>query len=100
MRIAGKRAGNAAQPQDMANEGQTARFAAQRTAANLQEEGFLRLKRGRIEFADEGLALLAAILGNRLDQVAAQIFQAAEVGDRARPQLLRQSKFGARHQPV
>ena len=100
MRIRGKLAGNSPLPQDVANEGQTARLAAQRTAANLQEERLRGLKAGGIEFADEGLALVAAILRNRLDQVAAQILQAAEIGDRARPQLLRQSKFCARHQPV
>jgi hypothetical protein len=44
--------------------------------------------------------LLTAILGNRFDQVVSQVLQSSEVADLARPQLLRQGEFRARHQPM
>ena len=77
-----------------------ARLSAQRTAADLEEEGLVRLERRRVEFADQDLALLAAIFGDGFDQVATQVLGIGEVGDLARPQLLRQRELGARHQPV
>ena len=86
--------------EQVADERQPARFATQRAAANLEEEGTCGLKRCGIEFADEGLALLAAIFRDRLDQIAAQGVERAKVADCARPQLLRQGEFGSRHQPV
>ena len=70
----------------MADEGQTSRLAAQRAAADLEKERLVRLKGRGIEFADQRLALFAAIFGDRVDQVASQILQRAEVADLARPQ--------------
>src|ERR1035438_1538806 len=97
---AGEPVRHAALVQQVSYEGQAARFTAQRTAADLKEEIICRLKCRRIEFADERLALLAAILRNGLDQVAPQVFMCTEVGNFARPELLRQGEFGPRHQPV
>ena len=53
-----------------------------------------------IEFADQRLALLAAILRDGFDHIVAQVLHRSEVADLARPQLLRQRKLGARHQPM
>ena len=86
--------------QQMPDEGQAAGFAAQRAAADLQEEGVGGLKGCRIELADEGLALLAPVFRDGGNQVVAQVFVGAKVSDLARPQLLRQGEFGARHQPM
>src|ERR1017187_6105861 len=97
---AGKPTDHAALVQQVPYEGQAARFAAQRTAADLQEESICRLKCCRIELADERLGLLAAILGDGCDKVAPQVLSVLEVGNFARPQLLGEGKLGARHQPV
>src|SRR5580700_5525865 len=101
-RDAGSReaARDAALPQDVANESQATRFTAERAAANLEKEGFVGLECGGIEFADQGLTLLAAILGDRIDQVTTQIFEATEVGHCARAQLLRQCELGTGHEPM
>src|ERR1035437_6017793 len=95
-----KSARHAALVQQVPYEGQAARLTAQRTAADLKKEIVGRLKCRRIEFADERLTLLAAILGDGGDEIAPQVLGVLEVGNFARPQLLCQSKLGARHQPV
>src|ERR1019366_7795740 len=97
---AGKPAGHAALVQQVPDESQAARLAAQRATADLQEESICRLKRRGIEFANERLGLLAAILGDGCDEVAPQVLGVREVGNFPRPQLLGQGELGARHQPV
>ena len=54
----------------------------------------------RIEIANQVLTLFPAVLGDGVNQVASQHLDAGEVRELARPQLLRECKFGPRHQPV
>src|SRR5208337_1517282 len=93
-------ASNAALVQQVAYEGKATRLSAERTAADLEEEGFVRRERRHAEFADQDLALVAAILGNGFNQIAPEFLGISEVGNFAWPEFLRQGKFGARHQPV
>ncbi len=86
--------------QQVAYKSESACLSAQRTAADLEEERFRWLEGRGVEFADQDLALLAAILSDGVDQVAAQFLGVGEIGDLTRPQLLRQREFRARHQPM
>jgi len=64
----------------MTHKSQSARLAAQRSAAEPKEEGIRRLECGSGKLADQNLALLALILGNGIEQVAAQVFEIDIVG--------------------
>ena len=84
----------------MANESQPTRFSAKRAAANSQKESLSRLESGCVEIPDQNLALLVAILGDRLDQIAAQVFERGEIGDLPWPEFLRQDELSPRPQPA
>ena len=75
MRTPGKRRVMRLLVQQMADKGEAARFAAQRTGANPQKIDSDGLKVSRVEIADQNLALLAAVLVDRLDQIAAQMLR-------------------------
>ncbi len=59
-----------------------------------------RLEGVSLEIADQDFVLLAAVIVDRLDQIAAQMLGTVEVRDLARAQLGGQGELGARHQPV
>src|SRR5579862_6610026 len=84
----------------MANERQSAGFAAQRAGSDPQEARFRRLERISLEIADQYLVLLAPVVVDGIDQVAAKVFRAIEVGYLAGPKFGRQGKFRTRHQPM
>src|ERR1700686_416996 len=57
----------------------------------------------RKKLDSEGLnvsALKSAILVDRLDQIAPQVFRAGEIRNFSRTELRRQGKLGACHQPM
>ena len=69
--------------------------------ANLQKSGSAQARKlSGLKIADQRLVLFPAIVRDRFDQIAAQMFRADEVGNSSRAKLLRQGEFGARHQPV
>src|SRR2546423_14074156 len=84
----------------MTDKGQTASFAAQRSRTDSQKAGLRGLENLRLEAADQPFVLLATVVVDRFDQVMTQMLRTVEVRDPARPQLGRQRKFGARHQPM
>src|SRR5580692_555182 len=84
----------------MANESQSTGFPPQRAASNAQEVMFARLEGRGVEIADQDLTLFAAVVGDGVDQVVAQISERGEIRNLARPQLLCQCEFGARPQPA
>ena len=65
-----------------------------------EEERRLGVERLAVEVADQRLRLLAAVLGDRVDQVVAQVLQTGEVRDLARAQAVGQRELGARGEPV
>src|ERR1700686_3101946 len=69
-----KAAGGTALAQKGAEKGGAASFPTEGTGADPQKTRFRRLERVGLEVADQDLALFAAILMNRLDQIAPQLF--------------------------
>ncbi len=86
--------------QQMTDEGQPTRFSTQRTAADPQEIVVARLEGCRIEIADQNLTLLAAVIGDGIDQVVAQPIERGEIGNLSWTKSLRQGKFGPGPQPA
>src|SRR3974390_935704 len=84
----------------MPDEGQSAGFASKRPGPNSEETGIRGLERVRIEVADEHFILLAAVIVDGFDQIAAQMFRSIEVRDFARPELGRERELRTRHQPM
>src|ERR1700674_2979925 len=97
---AGKAAGDTALAQKVAHKGEAASFPTEGTGADPQKTRFRRLERVGLEVADQHLALLAAILVNRLDQIAPQMFRAGKIRNFSRTELGRQRKLGSCHQPM
>src|ERR1700686_3361357 len=95
-----KAAGDTALAQKVADKGEAASFPTEGTGADPQKTRFRRLERVGLEVADQHLALFAAILVNRLDQIAPQMFRAGKIRNFSRAELGRQRKLGACHQPM
>ena len=86
--------------QKVANEGESARLASQRAAAQAQKKLLGTAEMLRLEVAHQGFLLLAAILADDLQTVGAQRFGVAVIRQASRTELFGQRQFGARDQPV
>src|SRR5260370_24736598 len=84
----------------MANERQYAGFTTQRAGPDSEEARLGWFERVGLEISDQYFVLFPAIVVDGGDEIAAQVLGTIEVGNLARPQLGRESEFGARHQPV
>lgn len=85
---------------EVTDEGQSARFASERAAANAKKKSIVGPERGRTEIADQRLPLFAPVFDNGANDVLAQVLKGIEVGDLARAEFLGEGKFRARPQPA
>src|SRR5882724_7706564 len=86
--------------QNVPHKRQPACLPPQRSRPDTQKEGVAGLELGRIEIANEKLALLAAVIVDRRNKVVPQMLKTGEIRNLPRTQFLRQRKFCPRREPA